>query len=732
MADNTGESGMLLSADRPVTDPSLDRLGYAPFAKRLAQSIARLPQAEGHVLALYGAWGYGKTTMLNFVRHYLNEMGPNERPLIVSYNPWWFSGHEDLVKAFFSQLRAKVEEKKGFLPEARNQLADLAEALSEVPLPYFGLGRIASRKLRPKPKDIEKLKAEISTALRAQPNRILVMIDDIDRLTSGEIRQVFRAVKAVGDFPNVIYLMAFDRRVVTQSLAEVQGASGEDYLEKIVQMPFGLPLADHLSVRNLFFERLNLILTGVHDRDFDKTYWGNIFFDGIDKSLQTPRDVVRFANTLTVTFPAVAGEVNPVDFIAIEALRMFCPVVYETVRSNPEMFTGHAAGELRRPSRDELLGFHNAWLEGVDEKGQPSGESIKAVLQRLFPKLQSVWGNTQFGPEWEIDWRRRRRVCSKDVFPVYFGLAIPTGEISNAEMQEILANTLSPEHFAADLLKLAREIRPDGKSKVSVLLNRLQDYTDSDITTEAIQPVVSVLLDIGDQIMRPEDLEAGLFNLGVDVEMGRVIWQLLKRVEGLRRFEILREAFEHGRALYLIQKSFIVLGQQQGLYGEHARPEEEWFVTGDQLAELERILVERIRRASEDGSLLHTPRLLLVLSFWKEKGSLSEVQTWLRNTVRDDAKLVELLEGCLASTAAFGFGDAVGRKNDRLDPNWLKPYIDVDQLAAGVRELNKRSALSDRQRRAVSQFLKEYEFRRQGGNPDDPFAQDRMRDLKVV
>jgi len=75
----------------------------------LAQSIAGLPRAEGHVVALYGKWGFGKTTMLNYVRHYLSELGQSEQPVVVSYNPWWFSGHEDLVRAFFSQLRARIE-----------------------------------------------------------------------------------------------------------------------------------------------------------------------------------------------------------------------------------------------------------------------------------------------------------------------------------------------------------------------------------------------------------------------------------------------------------------------------------------------------------------------------------------------------------------------------------------------------------------------------------------------
>ena len=80
------------SADRPGIDPALDRLGYAPFAKRLAQSISGMPRAEGQVLALYGGWGFGKTTMLNYVQHYLSEIKAENRPFVISFNPWWFSG----------------------------------------------------------------------------------------------------------------------------------------------------------------------------------------------------------------------------------------------------------------------------------------------------------------------------------------------------------------------------------------------------------------------------------------------------------------------------------------------------------------------------------------------------------------------------------------------------------------------------------------------------------------
>jgi predicted KAP-like P-loop ATPase len=726
MNSRTPPIGPDISADRPGRDPSLDRLGYAPFAKRLAESISAMPRAEGQVLALYGGWGFGKTTMLNYVRHYLEEMEAAKRPVVISFNPWWFSGHEDLVRAFFGQISAKIQDRKEFPPEVRTGLADFADAISDIPLPYFSWGKLVGRAVRPKVKDIEKLKNEIAAALRKQAQRILVVIDDIDRLTSEEIRQVFRAVKSVGDFPNVTYLVAFDKSVVVRSLGQVQGGSGEDYLEKIVQIPFELPLVDRVSIRTLFFEQVDTILVGIDQKSFDQTYWGNIFLEGIDKFLETPRDVVRFTNALGVTFRAVIGEVNPVDFIAVEALRMFCPEVYNTIKSNREMFTGHAPNNLGHPRGNELRQFHDRWIARIHDTSPLLEEPIKDMVQRLFPRLQAVWGNTQFGPEWDGEWRRELRVCGDSVFPVYFSLAIPTGEISNTEMQSILAKVVAPEEFGAEILKLAKQTRPDGKSKAAAFMVRLQDYTATEIATDQIEPIVLALMDIGDELMSPEDASSGMFDLGIDVQIGRVIWQLVKRVEPPRRFEILRGALERGHALYVIQKSLIVLGQQQGLYGETARPQQEWFVTAEQLTQLDGIFVEKIRRASQDGALLRTARLLLVLSFWREKGGLDEARTWVAETLKDDSRLAEFLESCLHSSSSFQYGDSVGRRHDRLDPKWLEPYCEVDQIVGRVRTLHERVVLSDRKSRAVSQFLKEYDFRKRGGNPDDPFAQDEI------
>ena len=232
----------LLSSDKPLTKPKDDRLAYSPFAERLAESLLAMAPPDGFVVALYGSWGSGKTTVVNFIVHYLEDRPDDDQPIIVHFNPWWFSGRENLIRAFFDQLQAALTGhwKSGWR-QARRHLAQFAGLVSEAPIPYASTGKVLKRVIEPKQPDTNALKQSIAETLQKQDKRIVIVIDDIDRLTPEEIRQLFRVIKAVADFPNVLYLLAFDREIVAKALTEKQDLPGDQYLEKIVQVPIDLP-----------------------------------------------------------------------------------------------------------------------------------------------------------------------------------------------------------------------------------------------------------------------------------------------------------------------------------------------------------------------------------------------------------------------------------------------------------------------------------------------------------
>jgi len=83
---------------------------------------------------------------------------------------------------------------------------------------------------------LEEQKRELAGLLTRLPQPLLVVIDDIDRLTTEEILQVFQLVKANADFPRLIYLLLFEREVVAKALNQISGDKGTEFLEKIIQV----------------------------------------------------------------------------------------------------------------------------------------------------------------------------------------------------------------------------------------------------------------------------------------------------------------------------------------------------------------------------------------------------------------------------------------------------------------------------------------------------------------
>ena len=126
----------VLSPDKPLTDPKDDRLGYAPFAKNLAESILKMIPPEGLVIAIYGQWGSGKSTVIEFIANYLEHPDEGASPLIVRFNPWWFSGSEDLVRHFFDELQVSLGNKLRSSAKALvTSVQRLSDVVSKVPLP---------------------------------------------------------------------------------------------------------------------------------------------------------------------------------------------------------------------------------------------------------------------------------------------------------------------------------------------------------------------------------------------------------------------------------------------------------------------------------------------------------------------------------------------------------------------------------------------------------------------
>jgi predicted KAP-like P-loop ATPase len=723
------DSGLL--EDAPLDSPQQDRLGRASFAKFLAKAILETRTDKGFVFALYGAWGSGKSSTLNFVVHYINELSSaDNKPIIVQFNPWWFSGQDHLLLQFFRQLSAslgkpdesEVLKRLGALiqtvakflksiellpiPVAKDVISTVRELIQSYGEAVEGVGK-------QKEKDVSALKRDLEAALRKLDRRILVVIDDVDRLPADEIWQMFRLIKAVADFPKTIYLLAFDREIVASALKDFQGDSGEMYLKKIVQAPFDLPMPNRTALRRLLFEQLDMLLVGTPEDLWDEVQWSNVYWDGIDSFIRTPRDIKRFVNALHPTYPIVRGEVNPVDFLGIEALRVFVPPIYEVVRSNKESFTGSdiarrfGAGDLREQRKP----LFDRFLESVSIDYR---EAASALLKRLFPKYASVFGGAVYGPEWEREWRKQLRVCSPDVFPVFFRLSLEEGAISSAEMRALLGLAHDSEALAREIVRLASEPGPDGRtSRAREFLERLEGYTREEIPLENIETLLQALYDAGNALIRPED-RVSMLDIDNSARVLRVTYQLLQRFPSQQeRFDLLSRVFSRARSLPVVIHKVVVLRQEHGKYEyreeEPQRPEGERTVGSEHLAQLERIALQKIKEAVQTGVLSQVPDLSFVLSCWQALAEDEPVRNFVKQLIATDMGFTDFLTGFLQLRYMHGVGNRVTQSQWVINIQSMQKLVNTDSFGERVERILAAQPewLTDRRRLALEVFIRE-------------------------
>jgi predicted KAP-like P-loop ATPase len=644
MAKKLPTPPVLLSSDRPLDDPASDLFGHAPFAKAIAKSLLRDCPPEGLVIGIYGAWGLGKSTALNFLERYLVELaGDDDPPIVIRFNPWWFSGQDDLMRRFFNAFEAAVFKAHATRRKLKTKLVAFASALGELgaeaPVPGAkaaskALGLAAAAIENP---DVVKLKADLVQELRKTTLRAVIIMDDIDRLTADEVRLMFRLIKAVADFPNVTYVLAFDRTVTGRALEEFHPSSGQDYLEKIIQVPFELPVPDSEQLSQMLFSRLDRALDNDKTAPLDRRRWARVYADAVQPFITKPRDVVRLANALSVTHEAVAGEVNVIDFIALEAWRVLEPALYNVVRDNPERFTGmlDTAGTSSADERRQDMEFHDSWLE---QAGARSG-IYKVATRCVFPRLEALWGNRFDSGE---HWRNDLRLCSPDIFPVFFRLSVSPHSIAHAELQAIVALGGDSPAFGPRLLKLVDEKRPDGTSRARVFLDRLNDFLRASATAGlATAPtMLRTVLDVADVLVQQERRPRG-FDFGIGIEIQAVVSNLIALVPPPARFDVLRLVCATGAALEQIVDCVSGLGSQYGRHGERAEPASECQLTEPEVIDLEHTIGPRLAESAQTGTVWQMRMPIRVLLHWRYFEGSQPLEAWV--TGLGDTDLARLL-----------------------------------------------------------------------------------------
>ena len=544
--------------DAPIKSSADDDLGRAPVAHDFAESIRELDASEGLVVGVLGPWGHGKSSFINLMREQFEK---EPKLTVVDFNPWMFSGSNQLVNFFFTEIGAELNVKnKSKFGQAADWLAKYAGILKPasqlIPVPFAGaVGEAAAAAIggladtTDADHSAKKVREKITEELAALTEPIIVVIDDIDRLTTPEIREIFKLVRLTASFPNIVYVLAFDRTRVEQALTE-DGVPGRAYLEKIVQLSFDVPQAPEMLLRSQVFNELNRVLAPVADVELDEDRWGDAYFEIIDPLLSNMRDVTRYAISSKATIKSLGAEIDLVDLLAMEAVRVFRPDLMQRLAKLRTELTKTRDYSSRKD--DEAQKAIDALLKDFPE----DVPLIRALFNRLFPVALQYVENSSYGSDWLGTWRTAHRMAHADYLNLYFDRVAPDTLVAYRSTEGAFAVLDDAEALEAYL----SELDPD---QLDTILEGLTAY-EKKFTTEMIVPASTTLLNLIDRI--PEKKNAGMFDLSrPDLTVGRVVLRLLRKVEDEADREALVAEILAGIETYSSQLDFIhSMGHREG------------------------------------------------------------------------------------------------------------------------------------------------------------------------
>jgi hypothetical protein len=609
-----------------------DRLGRRDLATEMAQQIELAPCDAGFVCAIVGEWGSGKTSMLNLVVEALE----GRKVRTFEFDPWLFSNTEELVTRFLRELGSHLlasESRRNGLGKAGGALLTYAEALEPLGwLPAVGvwatrasmLAKTANtiRSDRRKELSVDATRDAVWGALRELDDRVLVVMDDLDRLDAEQIRDIMRLVRLVANFPNVVYLLAYSRTAVERALSarpEEDTRDGAAYLEKIVQVPYMLPPAARGEVFAIFEEELEQALDGSRGA-FDESFWVDVIGPRVEPFLGTVRAARRLVNVIPTIARLVKDEVAIVDVVALETLRLFAPAAWEQIPTAAVALTG-ARGEPGQVVPEDRRQRDKRQIACLWADADEVGERIEALIRVLFPHAARVLDDGIAPPEPTAS----DRVAHLWALQRYLRCVAPAQADAQFRI-ELVRKALDDTGALIELFESWSDQR------VGEILESF-DALEDDLDATGAESLSAALL----SRLPGSDIEKPAFGRDVRREMRRVVWLLLFH----------SDSEEYAASVRIVFDNITILSGRLELL-ERVRGPGEWALEEESGYELwERLAKEVVARSARD---LASEKRLFGLLLAVERDQSQDIHGVCRQRCADDRFLLQLLASSMCGS----------------------------------------------------------------------------------
>ncbi|MDX1908491.1 MAG: P-loop NTPase fold protein [Bacteroidia bacterium] len=313
-----------LNPDASITDATQDKLGYQAYAQALANKIKEINPKEAFAIGINSKWGTGKTSFVNLIKSELAK--PADHLIIIDFNPWRSNSSSVIIRDFFDTLKATLSKHILFLPWV---LDTYAARLSGTSDNFMTQALKAIGSLMGRSDSTASLFDEINRTLSRLHKKIVVCIDDLDRLDQHEIMEVFRLIRNTGSFNNMVFIMPYDKNYLQAAIEKYNPSEAGSFVEKIVQLEVQLPYYEPEKLLSLLIKQLEAYFPNQQEgitqiqqffKESDFSYW-----------IGSPRTVFRLANGFFSSIYHIEKDVVFHEFFLLELFRQKFPMIYQNI-----------------------------------------------------------------------------------------------------------------------------------------------------------------------------------------------------------------------------------------------------------------------------------------------------------------------------------------------------------------------------------------------------------------
>jgi hypothetical protein len=517
----------------------------------------------------------------------------------------------------------------------------------------------------------------VNDFLKISHKKIVIIIDDIDRLDKQELFSLFKLIKLTGDFTKTYYILSFDDEMVASAIGErfAEGNinSGHNFLEKIIQVPLRIPQALSKDLLLYTFDLLNNILeeNKIDLGKDEEQNIGNLIFQNLLIKIKTPRLAIRFTNSLSFLLPLLKGEVNISDLILLEGIKIFFPKHYSFIKESPEYFIESYYEILERDKNDEKIKDFKNKLEKLNKDlSKIEQKSILSLLKYLFPLIKEALENYRFQNK-DNNWTKEKRIVSSKYFNRYFIYSVPNNEISDVYFENYINNLCTKPYM--EVFHETNEIFNNIES--IEYLNKIGFYVES-LDWERKKVLINLICS---NEYRFEGLKGGTFSLGYNQKKQAAV--IINRL--LFTHSDYSEKFELTKKLMSDEVAF-EFSEELIHWFKVGKIEEEQTLKNSDIKFLNKLILDRaVNDCNKNNSNLfekYEHSIFSLLNIFYENDS-SNLKIYIENLLKNNPIFVQTIIYSLTSII-YSSSRIDPYKNDFNKETFqsLKKYYDVKSL----------------------------------------------------